>query len=80
LQEEGARPVIFHTRGATCWQPQVKGLTTMVNSMVNGWRMETFGSTSNSLGAFPDDRGVIRINPRILLLHREHRSDRRRRD
>jgi hypothetical protein len=40
LQEEGARPVIFHTRGATCWQAQVKGLTTMVNSMVNGWRME----------------------------------------
>ena len=40
LQQEGARPVIFHTRGATCWHPQVKGLTTMVNSMVNGWRME----------------------------------------
>jgi ABC-type transport system substrate-binding protein len=36
LQQEGARPVIFHTRGATCWHPQVKGLTTMVN----GWRME----------------------------------------
>jgi peptide/nickel transport system substrate-binding protein len=40
LQEEGARPVIFHTLGATCWHPEVKGLTTMVNSMVNGWRME----------------------------------------
>ena len=40
LQEEGARPVIFHTRGATCWHPRLKGLTTMVNSMVNGWRME----------------------------------------
>jgi peptide/nickel transport system substrate-binding protein len=40
LQEEGARPVIFHTRGATCWHPQVKGLTTMVNSIVNGWRLE----------------------------------------
>ena len=40
LQKEGARPVIFHTRGATCWHPQVKGLTTMVNSMYNGWRME----------------------------------------
>jgi peptide/nickel transport system substrate-binding protein len=40
LQEEGARPVIFHTRGATCWHPQVKGLTTMVNSMYNGWRLE----------------------------------------
>jgi peptide/nickel transport system substrate-binding protein len=40
LQEDGARPVIFHTRGATCWQPRVQGLTTMVNSMYNGWRME----------------------------------------
>ena len=40
LQREGARPVIFHTRGATCWHPRVKGLTTMVNSMYNGWRLE----------------------------------------
>jgi peptide/nickel transport system substrate-binding protein len=40
LQEEGARPVIFHTRGATCWHPRLKGLTTMVNSMFNGWRLE----------------------------------------
>jgi peptide/nickel transport system substrate-binding protein len=40
LQKEGARPVIFHTRGATCWHPQVRGVTTMVNSMYNGWRME----------------------------------------
>jgi peptide/nickel transport system substrate-binding protein len=40
LQEEGARPVIFHLRGATCWHPQVRALTTMVNSMYNGWRME----------------------------------------
>ena len=40
LQEEGARPVIFHTRGATCWHPRVKGLTTMVNSMYNGWRLD----------------------------------------
>jgi peptide/nickel transport system substrate-binding protein len=40
LQREGARPVIFHTHGATCWHPRVKGLTTMVNSMYNGWRME----------------------------------------
>jgi peptide/nickel transport system substrate-binding protein len=40
LQQEGARPVIFHTRGATCWHPRLKGLTTMVNSMYNGWRLE----------------------------------------
>ena len=25
---------------ATCWNPQVKGLTLMVNSLFNGWRME----------------------------------------
>jgi peptide/nickel transport system substrate-binding protein len=40
LQEDGARPIIFHTINATCWQPPVKGLTTMVNSIYNGWRFE----------------------------------------
>ncbi len=40
LQEDGARPIIAHYRQATCWQPRVKGLTTMVSSIFNGWRME----------------------------------------
>jgi peptide/nickel transport system substrate-binding protein len=40
LQEDGARPIISHNIAATCWQPQVKGLTTMVNSIYNGWRFE----------------------------------------
>ena len=40
LAEDGARPIIFYDRRATCWQPQVKGLTMMVNSISNGWRME----------------------------------------
>jgi peptide/nickel transport system substrate-binding protein len=40
LQEDGASPIIAHERLATCWQPQVKGLTIMVNSVYNGWRME----------------------------------------
>ncbi|MBV8777917.1 MAG: peptide ABC transporter substrate-binding protein [Alphaproteobacteria bacterium] len=40
LQEDGARPIIFHTRTATCMQSKVKGLTTMVNSIYNGWKME----------------------------------------
>jgi peptide/nickel transport system substrate-binding protein len=40
LQEQLARPVIYHRRGGTCWQPWVKGLTMMVNSQYNGWRME----------------------------------------
>jgi peptide/nickel transport system substrate-binding protein len=40
LQEDEARPIVYHTRLATCMQPQVKGLTVMVNSQYNGWRME----------------------------------------
>ena len=40
LQQEGARPIIYYGRGATCWQPYVKGLTTMTNGIYNGWRME----------------------------------------
>ena len=35
LAEDGARPIIFYDRRATCWNPQVKGLTLMVNSL---WR------------------------------------------
>jgi hypothetical protein len=33
-------PIIFYYRRATCWQPYVKGLTIMVNSIANGARME----------------------------------------
>jgi peptide/nickel transport system substrate-binding protein len=40
LQEDGARPIIYYARDVTCWQRQVKGLTTMANGPFNGWRME----------------------------------------
>ncbi len=40
LAEDGARPIIYHTRTATCRQPYVKGFTSMVNSVYNGWRFE----------------------------------------
>jgi peptide/nickel transport system substrate-binding protein len=40
LAEDGARPVIFYPRGATCRHPQVKGLTVMVNGIYNGYRYE----------------------------------------
>ncbi len=40
LQKELGRPIIYHLRAATCWQPQLKGVTLMVNSQYNGWRME----------------------------------------
>jgi peptide/nickel transport system substrate-binding protein len=40
LQEDVARPIIYHMRGGTCWQPELKGMTLMSNSQINGWRFE----------------------------------------
>jgi peptide/nickel transport system substrate-binding protein len=40
LQEDVARPIIYHNRGGTCWQPHLKGLVLMVNSVFNGNRFE----------------------------------------
>ena len=40
LQQDEARPIIYYNHAATCRQPWVKGLTIMVNSIYNGWRME----------------------------------------
>ena len=40
LQEDLARPIIMHNKGAVCRSAKVKGLVTMVNSIYNGWRLE----------------------------------------
>ena len=40
LQEDGARPVIQHDWGATCWRPEVKGVNLAVNTIYNHWRFE----------------------------------------
>jgi peptide/nickel transport system substrate-binding protein len=40
LAEDGARPVTFYPRQATCRHPRVKGMTMMVNSIYNGFRFE----------------------------------------
>src|SRR5690606_9297699 len=40
LQEDGARPVFYHGRQATCWHPYVKGITLAQNAIYNHWRME----------------------------------------
>ena len=40
LQEDIARPIIYHERSGTCWQPHLKGYTQMVNSSYNGFRFE----------------------------------------
>ena len=40
LAEDYARPIIFYNRAATCWQPYVKNMTLMVNSIFSGNRRE----------------------------------------
>jgi peptide/nickel transport system substrate-binding protein len=40
IQEDVARPILFHSRMATCWKPFVKNMTIMVNSSYNGFRYE----------------------------------------
>ncbi|MGD9615991.1 MAG: ABC transporter substrate-binding protein [Alphaproteobacteria bacterium] len=40
LAEDGARPIIFYNRAATCWQPYVKGVTLMDNSIFDPNRRE----------------------------------------
>src|SRR5712691_706915 len=40
LAEDNVRPIIFYRRGGTCQQPYIKGMTVMVNSIFNSWRLE----------------------------------------
>ena len=40
LADDVARPIIFHTIGAACWQPHIKNFSVMSNSIYNGWRWE----------------------------------------
>jgi peptide/nickel transport system substrate-binding protein len=40
LAEDLARPIIYHDRAATCWQPHFKGFVMHINSIYNNWRFE----------------------------------------
>jgi peptide/nickel transport system substrate-binding protein len=40
LTQDAVRPMLYYMRGGTCWRPEVKNITVMVNSIYNGWRME----------------------------------------
>jgi peptide/nickel transport system substrate-binding protein len=40
LQQDAVRPIMYHGIGATCWHPNVHGLSPTSNSLYNGWRME----------------------------------------
>ena len=40
LIADAARPVIYHSRGGTCWYPKVKGIVRHTNAIYNQWRFE----------------------------------------
>jgi peptide/nickel transport system substrate-binding protein len=40
IQNDIARPILFHARTGTCWKPYVKNMTLMNNSVYNGYRYE----------------------------------------
>jgi peptide/nickel transport system substrate-binding protein len=40
LTQDAVRPMLYYMRGGTCWRPEVKNVTVMVNSIYNGWRLE----------------------------------------
>ena len=40
LNDDLARPVMYHSRSATCWHPHVKGMVRHKNSIYNNWRFE----------------------------------------
>jgi peptide/nickel transport system substrate-binding protein len=40
LTQDAVRPMLYYMSGGTCWRPEVKNITIMVNSIYNGWRME----------------------------------------
>jgi hypothetical protein len=48
--------MIYHNRAASCWYPQVKVVTIMVNRIYNGWRMEDVWLDKSSLGRSAHER------------------------
>jgi peptide/nickel transport system substrate-binding protein len=40
LTEDDAKPRVNFHRSGICWDLKVKGLTVVVNSIYNGWRIE----------------------------------------
>jgi peptide/nickel transport system substrate-binding protein len=57
LIEDDARPILFYQKAANCTKPEVKGLTTMTNSIYNQsrfedlWLEQAVGSTAGSAKA-----------------------------
>ena len=64
LIEDDARPILFYTKAANCRRPYLKGLTTMVNSIYNGWRFEDLWLDRGSAAAPRRNREPRRRNGR----------------
>ena len=63
LIEDAVRPIIFFMRQGTCWQPEVKGLTLMDNSIFNSSRME-----DDSTGELIEDHVLDETIRRLLVV------------
>ena len=55
LQEDVARPIIFHGRQGSCWQPYVKGITIMVEQLLQ--RLSLRGCVAGQVTSTTTSRG-----------------------
>ena len=70
LQEDVARPILYHSRQGTCWAPYVKNVTIMSNSSYNGHRYEDVWM--DKCAARPSSRRCrARSYPRSMYLETE---------
>src|SRR4051812_3063242 len=77
LQEDVARPIIFHGRMGSCWQPYVKGITIMANSSYIGYRYEDVWMDKSSPAAEPARRSSRENRLGVCLYRATPRLDAR---
>src|SRR5947208_1260790 len=71
LTEDAARPMVYRYALATCRYPRVKNVTTMVNSIFNGWRFED--TWLEQVAGKP--RNLLRILVlQLIIAQRGHRT------
>src|SRR5262249_17270065 len=70
LIEDDARPTVFYNKAANCRRPNVRGLTTMVNSIYNGnrfedlWLAQGVRSSATDPRSPPSEHSPRRFRPR----------------
>src|SRR4051812_2592692 len=68
LIEDDVRPILFYNKMANCRRPQLKGLTTQVNSIYNSGASRTSGLTGGVAAASPRNRArfIAIIGPSVV--------------